>query len=509
MTWNEFKEQCHLRFGPILRCTKLGELSKLRQTSSVEDYQKKFEHLMARTTNLSQEQLVELFISGLHEGIAAEVLIHLPLDLPRAMRLARLYDVRFGARFSNTTATTRRPTAQPPTGPFIRRLNRSEMEEHKAKGLCYNCDELYLLGHRCKRLFWIETVEDETHKDDQNPPFDEEEPVVSIHALTGPQGAQTMQIKGSISRKSLLVLIDSGSTHCFLDKPLAQSLGLSMETKSTLRDLVANGRRIPCAEICHNVVLRLGEHKFCIDFVIIPLGGFGAILGVNWLQLLGPIQWDFSKKCMQFLSQGQQVTLQGNAKNQPRSSGQLTTIQVQKDLDHDLHGLLLGFSAVFEEPSDLPPIRIFGHKIILEHGTSPIAVRPYRYAHSQKDEIERQCTNMLSKGFIRHSSSSFSSPVILVPKADKTWRFFSYTHHRGTIGRIIWRFFLYKTRFTSRVSPNSHGCRQHSLNSIPNTSWALRICGYAIRSHQRASYIPGSHELCVPSLSTEICSRIF
>lgn len=33
----DFKE-CNVRFGPILRCTRVGELSKLRQTGSVEEY---------------------------------------------------------------------------------------------------------------------------------------------------------------------------------------------------------------------------------------------------------------------------------------------------------------------------------------------------------------------------------------------------------------------------------------------------------------------------------------
>jgi hypothetical protein len=37
--------------------------------------------------------------------------------------------------------------------------------------------------------------------------------------------------------------------------------------------------------------------------------------------------------------------------------------------------------------------------------------------------LERQCAAMMDQGIIRCSSSAFSSPVLLVKKADGTWRF--------------------------------------------------------------------------------------
>jgi hypothetical protein len=52
-----------------------------------------------------------------------------------------------------------------------------------------------------------------------------------------------------------------------------------------------------------------------------------------------------------------------------------------------------------------------------------VIMRPYRYAHVQKEELKRQCTEILSHGVIRPSSSMFSAPVLLVKKFDGSWHF--------------------------------------------------------------------------------------
>jgi hypothetical protein len=62
------------------------------------------------------------------------------------------------------------------------------------------------------------------------------------------------------------------------------------------------------------------------------------------------------------------------------------------------------------------------HHIKLFSGQGPINVRPYKYPHHHKEEIERQVTELLSVGVIRPSMSDYSSPVILVKKKDKSWR---------------------------------------------------------------------------------------
>ena len=48
--------------------------------------------------------------------------------------------------------------------------------------------------------------------------------------------------------------------------------------------------------------------------------------------------------------------------------------------------------------------------------------KPYRYLHFQKTKVEKIVNDLLEVGFIRHNQSPFSSLVLLVRKADGSWR---------------------------------------------------------------------------------------
>jgi hypothetical protein len=85
--------------------------------------------------------------------------------------------------------------------------------------------------------------------------------------------------------------------------------------------------------------------------------------------------------------------------------------------------LLDAYNDVFAAPEGLPPARACDHHIHLKPHIEPVAVRPYRYPHLQKDELELQCEAMLRQGIIRPSTSPFSAPVLLVKKQDGSWRF--------------------------------------------------------------------------------------
>ena len=63
------------------------------------------------------------------------------------------------------------------------------------------------------------------------------------------------------------------------------------------------------------------------------------------------------------------------------------------------------------------------HEIPLKPGTKPFKLKPYRYPHCHKEEIEKQVTEMLQKGIVKCNNSLFASLVLLVKKKEGTWRF--------------------------------------------------------------------------------------
>jgi hypothetical protein len=63
---------------------------------------------------------------------------------------------------------------------------------------------------------------------------------------------------------------------------------------------VANGAKVESEGRCHQVSLKIQGQEFSTTFYLIPLGGCDMVLGVDWLQTLGPVLWDFNLMTMQF-----------------------------------------------------------------------------------------------------------------------------------------------------------------------------------------------------------------
>ncbi|WVY94528.1 hypothetical protein V8G54_033616 [Vigna mungo] len=202
---------------------------------------------------------------------------------------------------------------------------------------------------------------------------------------------------------------------------------------------------------CVGVVVRLEEMDVVEEFHVFELGGVDIILGVAWLAKLGDVRANWESMTMEYHVGEKTITIKGD----PTLSRQLVKSKSLWKLGDDaesgalvwglsspeatedgewgtdvtgeqwaqLEKLLQSHYRLFQDMHGLPLERQIQHRIQLKTGVDPINVRPYRYPHILKGEIEKQVEEMLRAGIIRHSSSPFSSPVILVKKKDGSWRF--------------------------------------------------------------------------------------
>ncbi|WVZ01419.1 hypothetical protein V8G54_027488 [Vigna mungo] len=490
-SWDSFLRALELRFAPSKFDDPIATLCKLSQTHSLQHYLSEFEKLSNRISGYPASFYLSCFISGLKPHLRREVTALQPSDLNQAIAFAKLHE----DKHSSNPSFNRFPRSSPPPNPPpltspkplppllptplnklpIKRLTETEMQARREKNLCYNCDEQYTRGHRCKSQFLL-LVSTEPDDDPDTPPdpdpriIDEPSPesgLISLHALSGQWAPRTLRLIGSINGYKVQVLVDSGATHNFIQSRVAHFLQLQNEPTSTpLRVMVGNGDFLPCSTFCPKAQLHLASLKFSIDLYPLELSGTDIVLGVHWLTQVSPFVMDYNGPFMRFMWEGQLVELKGETGPTPSpiSIHQLRRLQQTNsvaalfqltleptgapflhsysatttstppfptttithtptsDQPH-IQALLHKYSSLFQPPTTLPPSRPTNHHITLHPNTAPIVVRPYRYPHYQKHEIEQQVQRMLDSGFIKPSTSPFSSPVLLVKKKDGTWRF--------------------------------------------------------------------------------------
>ena len=64
--------------------------------------------------------------------------------------------------------------------------------------------------------------------------------------------------------------------------------------------MVANGGTINCFGKCHNIKLTMGEYVLNSPMLSIPMGGADVVLGVQWLQSLGTVAFNFQEIFLNF-----------------------------------------------------------------------------------------------------------------------------------------------------------------------------------------------------------------
>lgn len=109
-------------------------------------------------------------------------------------------------------------------------LSLEELASRRERGLCFNCDKRF--HHECKcasRVFLLIADEEEVILED---PVEMDQPPdppdinnlvsaqISLHSLLGHLAPETLRLLGHVANHQVVILVDGGSTHNFIQEPL-------------------------------------------------------------------------------------------------------------------------------------------------------------------------------------------------------------------------------------------------------------------------------------------------
>ncbi|KAF1882979.1 hypothetical protein Lal_00003161 [Lupinus albus] len=323
---------------------------------------------------------------------------------------------------STSVGSNARSYSSPQTGDnqrsragVFKHLTGTELREKRDKGLCFRCDEPYSKEHRCKnRQFKMIVMEEE----DEDIEMGTEETMLtqmhslqlSLWAMAGLTSTNSWKMAGLLEGEKVMTLIDCGASHNFISAELVEKLQLKVQTTPRYVVEVGDGHRIHCQGKCEALKLVFQDLEVVQEFYLFGLKGIDVVLGLEWLASLGEVKADFGKLELTLRKGGTEYKLQGDP---ALTKTQLSLGAFMQVLKEEGEGLMLHydgpentsassqpvavevlevlqqFEELFEDPQGLPPKRRYDHAIHLKEGANIPNIRPYKYPHYQKTEIER------------------------------------------------------------------------------------------------------------------------
>nr|GFB62957.1 putative reverse transcriptase domain-containing protein [Tanacetum cinerariifolium] len=216
-------------------------------------------------------------------------------------------------------------------------------------------------------------------------------------------------------------------------------LGRNGQGGNNHRVELADGKIVSTNNVLKGCTLNLLNQSFPIDLMVIELGSFDVIIGMDWLSkndatiLCGKkkVRIPLKNKALIFEGDRNQSRLKIisciKARKYIENGCELFLAQVTGTLSKEKRvkdvPVIRNFPKVF--PKDLPglpPPRQVEFRIDLVPGATPVARAPYRLAPSELKELSEKLKELSEKGFIRPSSSPWGAPVLFVKKNDGSFR---------------------------------------------------------------------------------------
>ncbi|KAL0444360.1 UNVERIFIED_CONTAM: hypothetical protein Slati_2158700 [Sesamum latifolium] len=161
--WEAFTRALELHFGPSTYDNHQATLFKLRRRGTVAEFQAEFKRLGNHIVGLPPEALLNCCIFGFQSDIQRELVMLQPLTFSQAFGLAKLLEVKANDPKSISAApnplhlrgSCHYCLFPPPNLHCLSAVYLQPMQARRAHGVCFNCDEKFSLGHRCKAKHFL------------------------------------------------------------------------------------------------------------------------------------------------------------------------------------------------------------------------------------------------------------------------------------------------------------------------------------------------------------------
>jgi hypothetical protein len=177
------------------------------------------------------------------------------------------------------------------------------------------------------------------------------------------------------------------------------------------------GGQIFTKEMAFHVPVTLAERDFPTNMIVLKGQDIDVILGMNWLAQHKAIL-NTDMRTIRLRYGQEEVLLFIPIATTAKPFGRIYEAIIPEIQDIPV---VYEFLDVF--PEDLPGLpleRDVEFVIELKPGTAPISRRSYRMPLNELAELKTQLQDLLEKGFIRPSLSSWGCPAIFVKKKDQT-----------------------------------------------------------------------------------------
>ncbi|GJU46739.1 putative reverse transcriptase domain-containing protein, partial [Tanacetum coccineum] len=243
------------------------------------------------------------------------------------------------------------------------------------------------------------------------------------------------------------ILFDTSADRSFVSTTFSSLIDITPTTLDHYDDVeLADEKIIGINTIIRGYTLNFLDHPFNINLMLVELGSFDVIVGMDWLskyhdvidcvEKIVRIPWGNetlivhgdgssrgSETCLNIISctKTHKCMLKGHHVFLAHVTTKRTKDKSEKKRLEDVP-IVRDFPKVFpEDLPGIPPTRQVEFHIDLIPGAAPVARAPYRLAHSEMKELseqlqelsDKQLQELSNKGFIRPSSSPWGAPVLI------------------------------------------------------------------------------------------------